>query len=380
MSKKLLYITHHQLDQNNGGANASKGFLHCMAKFFTEGTVMCHSMEDAKPYIPDNMVFMPLRDQRSKVRKMVDMYRGVINAYYYFVREHLRNHHYDVVVIDHTFSGAGLPAFIKSTGAKLITIHHNVERDYLRDNNKEKPLLYRWPFLHFSKKAERDCLRYSDLNLTVTEHDAKVFRSWFPESRILHWGIFEHRAIKEPLFEEKTPGRVFVISGSLYFRQSTLPVMDFVKRYWPLVLQVCPEASLIITGRNPSEELKAVCGKAKKVSIVPNPENMADVVRQGNYYICPIYAGSGLKLRIFDGLKQGLPVICHEVAANGYERVAEKECLFVYHDEQTFKEALGRLLSAEVSPHEVFQAFKASFSMQAGVTRLSEILHQEHIL
>ena len=143
MKQRLLYITHHQLDQNNGGCNASKGFLRCFAALFDEGTVISHDMADASLYIPSHFKFCPMQDSRSKVRKLLDMYRGAISGHYYFVREHLKEHQYDVVVIDHSFTGAGLPEYIKSTGAKLITIHHNVERDYLRDNSKEKPLLYR---------------------------------------------------------------------------------------------------------------------------------------------------------------------------------------------------------------------------------------------
>ena len=380
MIKRLLYITHHQLDQNNGGCNASKGFLQAFASLCETGTVMCHDMVDASTYIPQNMTFMPLRDHRNKVQKMVDMYRGRINGYYYFVREHLREHHYDVVVIDHSFSGAGLPAFIKRTGAKLITIHHNVERDYLRDNSQEKPLFYRFPFLHYAKQAEMECLQYSDVNLTVTEHDAKVFRKWYPESRIQHWGIFEYQTLAQPVFEPQSKGQVFVISGSLYFEQSLRPIIDFVKRYWPLVLEALPEARLIIPGRNPSAALTDLCSETESITIIPNPENIGEIVRKADYYICPIFAGSGLKLRIFDGLKQGLPVICHEVAANGYERIAAQGCLFTYHDTCSFAESLHYLVTTTVTAEQVFKAFQDMFSLEAGKALLEEILKQNQIL
>lgn len=380
MKKRLLYITHHKLDENNGGCNASKGFLRCFAAFFDEGTVICHDMADASPYIPSHFMFCPMQDRRSKVRKLFDMYRGVINGHYYFVREHLRENRYDVVVIDHTFTGAGLPAYIKRTGAQLITIHHNVERDYLRDNSKERPLLYRFPFLYFSKKAERDCLRLSNVNLTVTAHDADVFRSWCPDSHIHPWGIFEFRPVEAPVPEPKKEERTFVITGSLYFRQSLVPIIDFVRRYWPLVLQACPAAKLIISGRNPSDELKKAENEVAGVTIIPNPDKIVHVVQRANYYICPIYSGSGLKLRILDGLRQGLPILCHEVAANGYERVADSGCLFTYHDEASFMQALEKLMNVSVNPEQVFQSYKDCFSSEAGQKLLGEILRQEHIL
>lgn len=376
MKQRLLYITHHQLDQNNGGCNASKGFLRCFAALFDEGTVISHDMADASPYIPSHFQFCPMQDSRSKVRKLLDMYRGAISGHYYFVREHLKEHQYDVVVIDHSFTGAGLPEYIKSTGAKLITIHHNVERDYLRDNSKEKPLLYRLPYLYYRRKAERDCLRHSDVNLTVTAHDAEVFRSWYPGIHVYPWGIFEHQDTPRPVFEPPKDKHTFVITGSLYFRQSLLPIIDFVRRYWALVLQAHPDAKLIIAGRNPAAELLKVGAETTGVTIIPNPEKVVHVVHLANYYVCPIYSGSGLKLRLFDGLRLGLPVLCHEVAANGYEKVKESGFLFTYHDEASFSEALQKLSSASIDPEKVFQSFQDTFSLSNGIKRLQNILQE----
>lgn len=380
MKQRLLYITHHKLDENNGGCNASKGFLRCFAALFDEGTVICHDMADARPYIPAQFEFCPMKDHRTKIRKLIDMYRGVINGHYYFVREHLKTNKYDVVVIDHTFTGAGLPEFIKATGAKLITIHHNVERDYLRDNSKEKPLLYRWPFLHFSKKAERDCLRLSDVNLTVTAHDARVFSSWYQDCPVYPWGIFEYQPTPAPVFTPQNNEHTFVITGSLYFRQSLIPIIDFIKRYWPLILQLFPDAKLIIAGRNPSEELKKTGAEAVGVTIIPNPEKIVHVVHLANYYVCPIFTGSGLKLRNLDGLRHGLPILCHEVAANGYEEVAASGYLFAYHDETSFTEALKQMTSISLDPDKVFKSYKDSFSQETGQKKLADILRQEHIL
>ena len=380
MKQKLLYITHHKLDDNNGGCNASKGFLHCFAGLFDEGAVICHSMDNPSPYIPSNITFYPMQDRRSKVRKLLDMYRGAISGHYYFVRQHLKEHHYDVVVIDHTFTGAGLSEYIKSTGAKLITIHHNVERDYLRDNGKERPLLYRFPFLYYCRKAEKDCLQNSDVNLTVTERDASVFRSWYPDIHVYNWGICEYRPIEEKEFTPKPKGQTFVITGSLYFEQSLVPIIDFIHDYWPLVLQHFPQAQLLIAGRNPSSALLELCAATEGITVIANPDDMGAVVRKADYYICPIHAGSGLKLRIFDGLKQGLLILSHDVAADGYEPLAANGCLFAYHDKQTFVEALCSMTDANATPQTVYQTFKDTFSMQHGQTKLAGILHQEHII
>ena len=380
MKNRLLIITCHKLDENNGGANASKAFIRCFAALFDDCSLIYPEFEETMPYIPSKYKRYPCHDSRSKVRKAIDMYRGVVGSLYYCVRAHLREHQYDIIVVDHSATSTALLRTIRQTGAKLITIHHNVERDYLRDNGKERPLTYRIPYTYFAKKAERDSLRCSDLNLTLTEQDAEVFRCWYADICVRHWGTFQWQPIKDKTLEERTPGQTFIITGSLGFLQSLLPITEFVRSYWPLVRKVCPQARLLIAGRNPHRKLMQACTGQGDISIIPSPDNMDTLVEQADYYICPINAGSGLKLRIMDALKQGLPVVCHQVSATGYEPLAESGALFVYRDEGTFSEALRQLLAARTKRQDIYQAYKALFSPEGGTARLRTILTEENII
>ncbi len=383
MTKRVLIVTRHILSQNNGGANATKGFIHCLAEVFADCSLICPAFEgDATTYIPASVKVYPYDDRRSRIQKGLDVWRGRICGNEPYVRQHLGDHAYDIVIIDHSFSGASLAKVIKATGAKLITIHHNVERDYQHDNRKEYSVLFRWPYLHYAIKAEKDCLQYSNVNLTLTEADAKEFLSWFPNHQ-LHlypWGTFEYRPMEDKTFATKQKAPQFIITGSLCFMQSLGPVIEFVEHYWPLVRQAYREAHLTIAGRNPAEPLLKVCEGDSSITIVPNPEDMASLVGRSNYYVCPIHAGSGLKLRVMDGLKQGLPVICHERALPGYEQLAQAGCIFAYHDKDSFNRALRQLYAAEVAPDTVYQTFKDCFSLTTGIDRLCQILSQENIL
>lgn len=381
MKQRLLFITHHRLCDKNGGSNASKSFLHAFATLFDNCAVLCPAFEGSTtPYIPDGVKIFHPDDHRSNPRKLVDMYRGVISPLYDAVHQHLRTHQYDIIVIDHSFSGAGVVKYIKSTGAKLITIHHNVECDYLRDNSKERPLFYRYPFLYYSKKAERDSLKASDLNLTVTKRDAEVFQSWYQHIPISHWGIFEYLPLPDKSFASKEKGEVFVITGSLQFEQSLRPILDFVRRNWPLVRQTCASAKLLIAGSRPAVELQELCANTDGVTLIPNPDDIGAVVQKADYYICPIHAGSGLKLRIYDGLKQGLPVLCHDVSAAGYEALADGGCLFSYHDENTFIHALQKIQTTKVPPQSVYQIFRETFSLETGIAKLERLLKKNLLI
>jgi peptidoglycan/xylan/chitin deacetylase (PgdA/CDA1 family) len=379
---KMLFITCHKLDDNNGGANASKGFVNCIASLFDDCALIYPEFDNPNAYISSVYKLYPCHDARPKLQKGLDMYRGVVSGLHAHVVKHLKTHRYDVIVIDHSVTATSLMKCLKKTGARIITIHHNVERDYLRDNGNERPVTFRYPYNYFAKKSERECLLNSDVNITLTQSDAREFESWYP-SRNLHLhsvGIMEYRQIADKTFEPRAKGSTFVISGSLCFIQSLVPIVDFVKRYHKCLKHVCPEARLVITGRNPSPMLYEACKGREDIEIIPDPEDMEAVVRHADYYICPISAGSGMKLRVMDGLKQGLPVLCHEVSTAGYEKFMEDGMLHAYKDETTFMASLRKMLSMDIPQHDIYESFRQYFSPEAGRERMRKAIVGEAII
>ena len=376
MSKRILVITCHKLDDDNGGANASKGFIHCLASLFADCALIYPEFDNPSAFIPANCKLYPCHDARRKWQKGLDMYRGVVSGLYAHVRKHLQTHSYDIIVVDHSVTATSLVGYLKQTGARLITIHHNVERDYLRDNGKERPITFRYPYNYYARKSERECLLNSDVNLTLSKRDAEEFASWYP-SRNLHLhsiGIMEYRQIADREFVQKPRGRTFAITGSLCYGQSLVSIVDFLRRYYDVLRKVCPGARIIIAGRNPSPVLYEECKGREDIEIVPNPKTIAEVVSEADYYICPIFAGSGIKLRVLDALKQGLPVLCHDVSVAGYESFVDKGILFPYSDTASFEASLRSMLCSEISSTEIYQSFRQYFSLEAGAERLRKVI------
>lgn len=364
--RKVLFITRHYLSDNNGGSNATKGFVHALARLYDDLWVIYseHDGEDSSSFVPSNCHLLPCYDHRSKVRKGLDVYRGRLHRLTDYVRDYLRESaDYDIIVLDHSVTAASILGYVMATGAKIVTIHHNVERDYLKDNMPSLP--YRFPMLFFSKKAERDALLKSDLNFTLTKKDADTFQSWYP-GKDLHLhdvGICEYRGVPDKSFEPGIVGTSFVISGSLCFKQSLEPIVDFVRNYYPVMRDICPGATLIIAGRNPSEVLYRVCEPWKDIRIVPNPKEMSDIINEGSIYVSPICAGSGIKLRVMDGLREGKPVICHRVSAYGYEPLVKAGFIHEYDDAESFKAALRSTVGHVYDPNAAYKLFQSHFSV-----------------
>lgn len=380
---KVLILTNHYMDDNNGGANGSKAYIRALSELYNDCTLIYPKRieEKTKPFIPKGVRAIPVYDKRNKIRKGLDIYRGVLTRLPQYVKKHLIDNKYDIIVVDHSVVAGGLLKSIKRTQSKIITIHHNNETQYLRDN--PPGVLYRIPQLYFATKAENDCINMSVLNITVTEHDAQSFRERFPTKNIhvYNMGTYLYEDLNSTLESQEAPGgKTFAITGSLQFPQSVQPVIDFIERYYPILMNRIPNARLIIAGRNPTDELKDACRKHQSILLYPNPDNMQEVLKSVGYYICPIYLGSGVKLRAMDGLRQGMPVISHEVSINGYEHIVDDNCMFGYHDEKSFAEALERMMKCNHTPQEVYKSFYSYFCFNAGKTRLKEILLKENLI
>lgn len=375
---KILFITRHYLNENNGGSNATKGFIWSLAQIISDMTLIYpeHDDYDSKIFIPENVSRIPVFDSRSKIQKGIDMYRGKVHRFCDFVKKHLKNNKYDIVIIDHSYTAIGVIQNVKKSGAKIISIHHNVEVDYIKDN--EPSWLYRIPYNFFVKKGERDALELSDLNLTLTEADAEKFKSWYPGIN-LHLntiGICEYKPSVEKHFKKRPFNNTFVISGSLCYKQSVKPIMDFIHKYFPIMEDGCPDCRLIITGRNPDGQLKTICDKYSNIELIPSPDDIDAVIKRASVYVSPTYAGSGIKLRIMDGLRRGMPILCHEVSSWGYETIVKANMMYTYNDTDSFKTSFQNILKCNINPNDVYEKYLEYFSLESGIERFKKILSE----
>lgn len=92
--------------------------------------------------------------------------------------------------------------------------------------------------------------------------------------------------------------------------------MDINKNYFDIIDSEIPGFKMLLTGRNPSYEVLDFANNHKgNVEIVANPIDILSVVQKGIIYLCPTDIGGGLKLRVMDGLKSGMPILVHAISA-----------------------------------------------------------------
>lgn len=107
---------------------------------------------------------------------------------------------------------------------------------------------------------------------------------------------------------------------------------------------------------------------------------MASVISKGQIYLCPIRLGSGIKVRITDDLRAGLPVIAHKVSARGYSDFIEKGYMLSFESKEEFADALRTMINRIDSKPGIYQDIRSyyvnSHSFACGVSKLKIVLKQ----
>lgn len=324
--------------------------------------------------IKANFYIVPERNVFSRIRSL---FTGHLHRNVNAIRKRFKEGvTYDFCVFNNSKTSTGLIKQAKSLGIKIITIHHNVEQEFVRDNTPN--WLHRILMMSLVKKAERTAWQQSDYNLFLTHQDLHAFQYLYGENHSCNdvIGTFEFNTMPKLQSKSCDPHHLtFAITGTLCLEQG----IDGIRYFFDELYQFLPEGSkVIISGRNPTEEVKVLCHSHKGVQLIPNPEDMSEIINMADVYICPTRLGGGLKLRVMDGLRLGLPVIAHSRSARGYDDLVGTDCLSVFNNQEEFASELQKVVSkiqaGTLERHLIRQKYEQVFSYQAGLNRLKTIL------
>jgi glycosyltransferase involved in cell wall biosynthesis len=84
----------------------------------------------------------------------------------------------------------------------------------------------------------------------------------------------------------------------------------------PRVRRHVPDVSLTIVGRNPSERIRAL-GRQPGIEVTGTVADVRPHIRDASLYVVPLRVGGGTRLKIFEALAMGKPVLSTTVGAEG---------------------------------------------------------------
>ena len=375
-SMRVLIVTYNYLFGFGGGAYGARAYINAFAALYDDVTLLypARVAGDPLPEIDPRIRRIEVVDRASKPAKAARLVlRGVLHRFERPFKDLLSRERFDLIVFQNSKCSSRLMGLAHASGARTIVQHDNFEWEYTRDNT---PLLLRPFLLPAVVKTEREAVREADVNLVLTPDDGRLLTNRYGRGKDVRMELlytFEYRPVEDCL-PSTVEEPVFAITGNLGARQTRDSLIPWLKVYYPLLKREVPQASLIVAGKDAGDDLKRLLSEMG-IELVDTPPDMSVVPNRARYYICPVDCGGGVKLRVMDGLRTGMPALVHRVSARGYEAL-EGLSVFAYDGPETFVEALRTLMSCPGSAEQRQRAYRSRFSFESGVERLRSLLEK----
>lgn len=277
---------------------------------------------------------------RSRRHSVVLMSYGAPDRARRRTAELLNSGHFDVAVADFVFAASNFPARLP---IPCVILEHNVEWQLLASQAAVAggaSLIERWAFRKL-RRFEADQVRRFHHTFAVSAEDATGLRELAPDARmtVLSTGVdgAEYRA--SPLPSNANP--VVMFTGMMSYFPNVDAMRWFCSEIWPRVLQGAPGARLRIVGRDPSAAVRALASET--VEVTGRVDSVAEHLGEASVVVVPLRAGSGTRLKIFEALASGRPMVSTRLGAEGLELRDGHDVVFAEEADQFAREVVSLL-------------------------------------
>jgi glycosyltransferase involved in cell wall biosynthesis len=253
----------------------------------------------------------------------------------------------DVVYIDHLGMARYLPDIeAERPFCRTILDQHNVESDFFKQFAEEKTgpkkIVAKAEF-RLARRFEEGVLRRVGGVVAISNEDARIFESIA--------GVPAHVVPVVLPFERKPrphPGRPhFCYVGSLRWKPNVLGLDWFCQKVWPLVRKRVPDATFEIAGVGLTPDASGRlpvpdAWKAPGIETVGFLEDLEPLYERSLGMIAPITGGSGVRMKLLEGFRAGMPVVTTPDGAFGLPLADGKEA-FISADPEGFADRVARL-------------------------------------
>lgn len=372
---RILYILKHNPWGIGGGCYACRNYLELFTELFKDScfdVLICSEYLESqisKDFV--NCTFYPV-SPRNKISQYLSPVTQILHRHQQVAVSMIKKNQYDYCIFDHNSIAGSLVSICKKKGVKTIVLNHNCELEYFRDNNSWLKNLLLLPSV---RKNERKAYLKCDYNIFLTDEDRDLFKNIYGESgtKTVVGGCFLRKGdvINHSVMPFNAACVKLVISGTIGNVQNR----DGINFFLDELYEYLPEnIEVVITGRNPTEEIIKKVAKLKNVSIIANPADILEIVGKCDVLVCPTRLGGGMKLRLIDGLRCGLPVISHKVSARGYTAFVDKGIVCQFETAEEFGSCLVKVIdliqNGKIDKTIIGKCAEDIFSFEAALKRL----------
>jgi glycosyltransferase involved in cell wall biosynthesis len=233
------------------------------------------------------------------------------------LKETLRKEVFDIIQIESLFMVPYLETIQRNSGAKVVLRAHNIEHlIWERMAVQETKPVRKW-YLNLLAKRLRQyevwALNRVDAVAAMTAEDELAIRE-LGGIRPVHIAPIGINVNEYSSVNDYSQPVVFHI-GAMDWLPNREGIEWLLEMVWPKLKVLCPEAKLRLAGRDmPKRFFRYADERCSIEEFVPDAQLW---MNQGNIMAVPLFSGSGMRVKILEGMATGKPVVTTPVGIEG---------------------------------------------------------------
>lgn len=217
---------------------------------------------------------------------------------------------YDAVVVSHVYAWA---TAARLRGVPTVLDEHNVESHYQRAvypaQRLEAMRLARWERRVWPSPTLVTCVSDDDIAMVRAVRSGPV--ELLPNGVDL--GVVPYRA---PSTRDR---HEVIFVGAMSHPPNIDAAVTLATHVFPRVRARVPDATLVLCGRAPAPEVRALAGDG--ITVTGTVPSVLPYLARASVYACPLQAGAGTSLKVPEALAAGLPLVSTGVGVRGLDLV-----------------------------------------------------------
>lgn len=260
----------------------------------------------------------------------------------------LQSASFDIIQLEGVFMATYIPTIKRYSKAKIVLRSHNVEHQIWERHleNEKNSIKKKYLTLQNNrlKDFEINTFNLVDAIVTITDEDKKNISSMCPGKRVYTCltgiNLNGYHQVSNPKF----PNTLFHFA-SMDWIPNIEAVDWFMNTVWEKVITQKPDTKLVLAGRGMPERIKKLA--SNNITIINDVKNSSEFYHTYDIMLVPLWSGSGLRIKLVEGLAYGKAIITTSIGAEGIPYTKNKEFIIADSSED-FTSAIINLLSNDL--------------------------------
>jgi glycosyltransferase involved in cell wall biosynthesis len=198
-------------------------------------------------------------------------------------------------------------------------------------------------------RLERESLARYDTVIAVSDRDrdALAKRYSLPSVEAIDTGVdldFFAMSPPEAAPDPGSDGGTLVFTATMSWAANVDGIHFLLDEVFPLLLRVRPAIKAVVIGRNPPASLSdKVRERGLDVTLTGFVDDIRPYVAQANVYVIPLFVGSGTRIKAFEAMAMGRPVVSTTLGIEGLD-VTDGENFVRADDGESFARSILALM------------------------------------